>query len=383
MSADPSYTVLVRLPFPRGDFVDPPPVEWDATKDKALWKILSKPPKTSDINWNDLATKFNVSLPFLLQQAAWLYENQLLQVREQIMKVGVSKPLSASPVPGATAELSGGDMMKRTGSGGGRKQENARHIGAIPDKANPVGPRPPSSLSIRRDSPIPKELYPGIAGRTAMHSPLSSVAIPQQQSPNTRTPSQMDMQQTQRASVQSSPPSSPSSNSGSSASPSPAIPTRFSRRPPQFAPHRDKRNLSDDDDEDDDEPAFMPLANNDPSATLRDDPKSATRKSTRGKGDISQTSDSSTSSMNPVITRETTGQRRSTPGPLSPKRTAELSGRKESSDGTPSMGSSFSDLDDASVTQSALEEALASNMRAGGMASRMSSISQALRSRYL
>lgn len=26
MSADPSYTVLVRLPFPRGDFVDPPPV---------------------------------------------------------------------------------------------------------------------------------------------------------------------------------------------------------------------------------------------------------------------------------------------------------------------------------------------------------------------
>jgi hypothetical protein len=41
-------------------------------------------------------------------------------------------------------------------------------------------------------------------------------------------------------------------------------------------------------------------------------------------------------------------------------------------------------LEDASVTQSALEEALASNMQAGGgMASRMSSISQALRSKYL
>jgi hypothetical protein len=38
---------------------------------------------------------------------------------------------------------------------------------------------------------------------------------------------------------------------------------------------------------------------------------------------------------------------------------------------------------DASVTQSALEEALASNMQHGGMASRMSTISQALRSRYL
>ena len=48
------------------------------------------------------------------------------------------------------------------------------------------------------------------------------------------------------------------------------------------------------------------------------------------------------------------------------------------------MGSSFSDLDDASVTQSALEEALANEMTHGGsVVSRMSTISQALRSRYL
>ena len=47
------------------------------------------------------------------------------------------------------------------------------------------------------------------------------------------------------------------------------------------------------------------------------------------------------------------------------------------------MGSSFSDLDNESVTQSALEEALADGMQQGGMASRMSTISQALRSKYL
>lgn len=50
------------------------------------------------------------------------------------------------------------------------------------------------------------------------------------------------------------------------------------------------------------------------------------------------------------------------------------------------MGSSFSDLDDASVTQSALEEALMSNMgnttTTNTMASRVSGIGQALRSRY-
>ena len=61
------------------------------------------------------------------------------------------------------------------------------------------------------------------------------------------------------------------------------------------------------------------------------------------------------------------------------------------------MGSSFSDLDDASITQSALEEALLSGMgnttmtiggapsaaaAVGNVANRVSGISQALRSRY-
>ncbi|AEO54905.1 hypothetical protein MYCTH_40928 [Thermothelomyces thermophilus ATCC 42464] len=83
-------------------------------------------------------------------------------------------------------------------------------------------------------------------------------------------------------------------------------------------------------------------------------------------------------------------------GPLSPRRPTELAGARgarakgtsrEGSDGTPSMGSSFSDLDDASVTQSALEEALASRMQDGTIGSRMSviggTIGQAFRSRYL
>lgn len=83
-------------------------------------------------------------------------------------------------------------------------------------------------------------------------------------------------------------------------------------------------------------------------------------------------------------------------GPMSPHQPATLEAAglspcrrpgKEGSDGTPSMGSSFSDLDDASVTQSALEEALMSNMRNNGggnasVASRVSGLSQALRSRY-
>lgn len=46
------------------------------------------------------------------------------------------------------------------------------------------------------------------------------------------------------------------------------------------------------------------------------------------------------------------------------------------SEGTPSMGSSFSDLSGASVAQSALEEALMSDLRAdgGGLGSRVSTV---------
>jgi hypothetical protein len=64
-----------------------------------------------------------------------------VQVRAQMRKVGQPKGTGSaapSPVPGSTSEsaTAAGEAMKRTGSGG--------------------GVRVPSSLSARRDSPIPK-----------------------------------------------------------------------------------------------------------------------------------------------------------------------------------------------------------------------------------
>lgn len=44
------------------------------------------------------AQKFDVTLPFILQQAAWLYERQLSQVREQMRKI--SRSQAASPLQG-------------------------------------------------------------------------------------------------------------------------------------------------------------------------------------------------------------------------------------------------------------------------------------------
>lgn len=125
---------------------------------------------------------------------------------------------------------------------------------------------------------------------------------------------------------------------------------------------------SEDGDEDDDEPAFLPFAagsadtttHHDPSATLRGDPRNIARRQPiqRRSSDLgvrSQTSDSSASSTAPSKRPEPLHgiHKQRTGGPLSPRRTVELAGRspgikgkgREGSDGSPSMGSSFSDLD--------------------------------------
>ncbi|EKV19010.1 hypothetical protein PDIG_05070 [Penicillium digitatum PHI26] len=193
----------------------------------------------------------------------------------------------------------------------------------------------------------------------------------------------------------------------------------------KFSTHRSGLRDDEDDDEEEDTPAFLPMTREhqhtllerpgqELSATLRLDAERAAaqrrhleqrpgpRVPVATESSISSTSSGGRSSLpgGPILTSQGASI-------MSPQRAAErqnsrkstASGR-EASDGTPSMGSSFSDLDgtcpnpeksgfqlinesDASVTQSALEEALLSNMQHGGMASRMSTISQALRSRYL
>jgi Atg29 N-terminal domain len=133
------YTLIVRLPFPRGAFEDPPQVDWNADKDRKLWRIIANTPKIGDLNWEEVANDLGVELNFVLQQAAWLYQRHMDNVREQMRKVGASTTAGGSgaptPIPGQQS-VAGGIPMKRMGSGGSS--------------------RAPSSLSVRqRDSPMP------------------------------------------------------------------------------------------------------------------------------------------------------------------------------------------------------------------------------------
>lgn len=124
----PHYTLFIRLPFPRGDFQDPPPISWDASKDKQLWKCISSG-TSKDLNWKVLSIQFDVPLSFLLQQAAWLYERHFEGMKKGMMRLGAGTGSGTpSPLPqgvdgSAIAEEGdvtsrGGVAMERAGSRG-------------------------------------------------------------------------------------------------------------------------------------------------------------------------------------------------------------------------------------------------------------------------
>ncbi|KAI0458109.1 hypothetical protein F5B21DRAFT_500754 [Xylaria acuta] len=415
---EPTYTVFIRLPFPRGDFVDPPPANWESSKDEALWSIVSKLSKT-EVDWTDmqvqrpplsLAAKFEVTVDFLLQQVAWLTERHASQVRAQIRKTAAAAKVSPapSPQPQTSEGVFSADLPRYTGSA--------------------TQPRAPSSTSIRKDAPLPlnEQNTPTSSMRSTPRPP------PTRTSSSTKTAffttarnlgnssgkghgkSSVDAQRHRLTSLpittniddqddQDDPAADPrspgaaessSAASSSSSSSSPAQ-SRIIRRPPRFQSNEGPSFADDDDDDDEVEPAFLPYrpqAEHDLSATLRGNPRDPGKRSLKGSDrhriHHSQTSDSSTSSA--PLSRGGNDKRPS--GPLSPRRVIESAGRSpggkskgysRDSDGTPSMGSSFSDLDDASVTQSALEEALASRMQDGGTISSLrGTISNAFRSRY-
>ncbi|KAL8998519.1 MAG: hypothetical protein Q9169_002462 [Polycauliona sp. 2 TL-2023] len=420
MAQDPQFTVFVRLPFPRGDFVDPPPVRWDASKDQILWDILSR-----------TASQFEVDLSFLLQQAAWLYERQLSQVKAQLRRVSKPSLTTQSPTPSSAAGsgVAGGYAMARTSSGGSRvpsslaMRQMDRPLSQ--GEGSPVGFSPPArDARMSRNSSTNTVFQIQKASPTLAQRPSSEALSPAIQTSRAREASRRlsDLTQRDKPYLKETPksPSSKADNSSSSSSEPDAAPPlsrsrAYMRRPRHSNPKAPLGPLSDADEEEDaDSPPFLPFSDpnptmqypantpNDPSATLRTTPHLPSSSSSNQKTPTAPlvpppaltSSSSSAQSSQPTNSKKPSRPPPHHRHPTSPPHhhsnepASALSPRqrrvvKDGSDGTPSMGSSFSDLDDASVTQSALEEALAHEMNQGGVASRMSTISQALRSRYL
>ncbi|KAL7948494.1 hypothetical protein V8C42DRAFT_314648 [Trichoderma barbatum] len=376
---EPQYTVFIRVPIPRRGFVDPPPVSWDIAKDEALWKILSG---HNEIDWNLVADRFEVPVDFLVQQVAYLNERHQSHFLAQVRKATAVAKGSAtqSPIPGA--DLTGAGHLRTPSALSIR-----RDVSALRNESGTAGPamnapvRPAMSRNTSGTTTVMRDgggASPRIGNRPSLRvaepvgrTRLSSLPMP---SPAPKSP---EVPEAEINRMDSPGPAETSSTTSSDDESLPAQ-SRIIRRPPRF--QQQESSVYPDDEDDESEPAFQPYnapsaeaSSHDLSSTLKlrneggRNPPRRIQKQFAKELHHSQTSDSSASSP-AMVSRPGKSQERNT-DPASPRRNTETRSSRENSEGTPSISSSFSDLDDASVTRSAMEEALASRM---GSASRFS-----------
>ena len=319
------------------------------------------------------SNRFQVSLSFLLQQAAWLYERHFAQMRAQMKKLGASNAPSPVPPQDATA-------FQRPSS---------------------QASRAPSALSIHNRDTVPAAsiVSPvrahGKSSRTILIRAEQSTAPPMSRTPSTNTVTQSRYPSSQhehnrsfRSSLASqrrpsaldniiaeSRPSKLESSSSSGASSSlderlthPSLAkSQVFRRPPDLrAIASDGDGEEDDDDDDDSSSGFLPFASRDQHSATTDQTATLRRPTEQGlSGDTLPTRKASDMATPAKQKNVAPGSSRTTPGPaisnfaspesqktvssspapgaLSPRRKAGL--LREGSESSPSMGSSFSDLD--------------------------------------
>ncbi|KAK3396051.1 hypothetical protein B0T20DRAFT_441475 [Sordaria brevicollis] len=287
---EPRYHVYVRLPFNRGDFVDPPPVSWDDRKSEALWTIISGVSQT-EIDWHELAVQFDVTVEFLLQMVSYLTERHTAQLRAQMRKAAASGRGSAAPSPIPGGEPVGyAEGMRRAGSIGGRTSALSMRKEALVPKDSDVNiPGTPTAKTSA--NPLRPAISRNSSQTTLVPGQNPSLAVAQTTTTTNKIASRLSDPQRRRLSLLSiktgkdvssgdatnegrtsldgnrshRPPESPSpvaSTSPSSSSSSDSdyaeqMQSRYIRRPPRFQSGAKDKTTSDDDD-DDDELAFLP-----------------------------------------------------------------------------------------------------------------------------
>ncbi|KAF8424304.1 hypothetical protein EV426DRAFT_92349 [Tirmania nivea] len=413
------YVVYLKLPFARGGFVDPPQVDWDSNKERALWRILSRTTRNQGIDWNHLAQQFQVSRAFLLQQAAWLYERELSQVRAQMRKGmggAAAAPASNISTPSGTASnasprplspapmamgMAGGTRMARTGSGGSSEPPKTLSQFSLRGPAaaallqcthTPVGTRPTGSVTPGRPMAQPMSRTPS----TQTSRPTSQASFqpparfansishqPQQQQP------QYDFRDTATVPaagrIYSSASSSGDGDDDDDSDSDDSIMVSSKRKG-----KRTDGGLFGEDEDAEEEEIYLPFsrAKIDSSVSMDEDELgTATLRGVKKKKSLGGGGGAPTET-----TKQDTGERARVNPKRLPSEASSTSTTRQGHGGTnavaqrkltasggaessPSMGSSFSDLSDASISQSAMEDAYLSNMRTVGVGSVASRIS--------
>ncbi|KAI9651987.1 MAG: hypothetical protein M1831_007279 [Alyxoria varia] len=373
-SDDVHYTVFIRVPLFRRDFVDPPLVDWDASKDKALWKILSRNPRSADIDWKALATKFDVTLPFILQQAAWLYERQLSQVRAQMRRVSRTS-LNAAAQSNAIV-----DETREAKVAGSRRpstlsvQTRAQALEKL-EGSTPGTPRPTADLGMVRTTSTSTVTQSRVARSSRLHQTsretIRRPSFVKPLEPANRVKEEDESVDRPR-SRSTSPPSSSSASSASESENVRRAPirpiSRFARgRNAMFKSVDSKKDSDDDDEEEGDEvPAFLPQQTEKNRKDTRNtrgqvrerakasfvsspgasSPEEAKAESSSKRPEPSGNVASGKGKLPQASKPSTTPSQKYAMSPAAGTQGKQYNG-KQASEGTPSMGSSFSDLDGA------------------------------------
>ena len=368
------------------------------------------------------SNKFQVSLSFLLQQAAWLYERHFAQMRAQMKKLGTT---NNPPQPLGIGSQEASDASNLTTANDSRQRPVSRSSGPLTFSSHATDPSSSQHAPLRTTSArrtLPHRDYNQAHADTATASALSrnpsTTTVTQSKLATPSSPHQTPTRRSFRTSFGSQHrrprPSMSDLGGDSSSSPPPGSPlsshdtssddddddnhhkpSRSVARSQAFRRPPDLRTISsgdDGEDEQDDEYAssggFLPFApevvSDEPDVTTRAlssgsslsaqqaGPSMRTNTVQAGRKEYDQRQQSQDTARSDrtgtgtetktrpraALPRETkqyptSSKPSSSSSPadvLSPRRRAELArlsprARREGSDGTPSMGSSFSDLD--------------------------------------
>ncbi|GLB34188.1 hypothetical protein LshimejAT787_0110720 [Lyophyllum shimeji] len=86
MPAPLSVRVVVRLPWDRPEepLADPPPIEWNAEKADTLWKVIerSRSSDSGGADWKGLAARLDVPLPYLLYRVNARFQEDIRGLKD-------------------------------------------------------------------------------------------------------------------------------------------------------------------------------------------------------------------------------------------------------------------------------------------------------------
>jgi len=144
----PPVHLIIRLPYNRSEFPisDPPLVQWSADKENMLWEVIarSRAADSGGTDWPALSAHLQVPLPYLLYRAQVRYEEDLRGLQD------VRSTLSVSSPGAARTDVARADERVSSGIGTAR--------GTSRPASSSLRGRPPSSRPPSQSTPANKLL---------------------------------------------------------------------------------------------------------------------------------------------------------------------------------------------------------------------------------